>query len=78
MTAEVTYEGWRDVPIGYLMLDRDQAFPLWLQKQWAELIEKDTGRTVSMRHMDAAHCANVTAPEKIAEMIRDLVNSLVD
>ena len=77
MTAQVTHEGWRDVPIGYLMLDRDQAFPPWLQKEWVEKIEKETSKTVKVLHLDTAHCANVTAPKRLADTVENLVSDMI-
>ena len=77
MTAEVTHEGWRDVPCGYIVLDRDQTFPPWLQREWTEKVEKETAKTVRVRNLDTAHCANVTAPDRLAEAVKGMVGDLI-
>ena len=74
--GRTSYDGWRDMRTGYITCDQDRCFPPWLQQEWVERVEKETGKKMDVVHLIGGHCANITMPERCAEAVRDFVNNM--
>jgi len=74
--GRTSHDGWRDVGTGYITCDQDRCIPPWLQQEWIERVEKETGREMDVVHLSGGHCANITMPKRCAEAVRDVVKNM--
>jgi hypothetical protein len=65
----LTHEGWRDVPVSYLLCEQDVCLSPEFQRSGIEMIEKETGRKVDVTRLEAGHAPNVSQPEKVLDWI---------
>jgi len=70
-TNELTYAGYKDVPVSWLFCEEDLCILPHMQKRGIEIIEKASGRKVHVTSLKADHCPNVTSET-------DTVNWLID
>jgi hypothetical protein len=68
--GELTYPGYKDVEISWLMCTEDRTVPVSYQQGFIDGIEKDTGRKVVVDRIKTGHCPNASAPEKVVEWIK--------
>ncbi|KAI8630616.1 alpha/beta-hydrolase [Xylariaceae sp. FL1651] len=68
-TNPLTYAGYKDVPISYLLCEEDLIIPLRIQKEEIEKIEKETGSKVDVTSIKASHCPTVSVPQKVVDWI---------
>lgn len=59
---------WRDIPVTYVHTTQDMTVPLDYQKWFVEELEKD-GVQVQTATLEAGHCANFTAADKVAGVV---------
>ncbi|OCT48128.1 hypothetical protein CLCR_04260 [Cladophialophora carrionii] len=76
-TSKVTYEGWRDVAVSWILCERDLIIPPAVQRGYIDRIGQESGREVDLHVLDAGHCPNVTAPEALAEVLVRIVQAEV-
>ncbi|ETI20245.1 hypothetical protein G647_08279 [Cladophialophora carrionii CBS 160.54] len=76
-TSKVTYEGWRDVAVSWILCERDLIIPPAVQRGYIDRIGQESGREVDLHVLDAGHCPNVTAPEALAEVLVKIVQAEV-
>jgi pimeloyl-ACP methyl ester carboxylesterase len=66
----LTYEGWRDVPVSYLLCEKDACLPADFQKTGIEMIEQGSGNKVDVTSLaESGHAPNVSRPKDVAEWI---------
>lgn len=66
---ELTYAGYKDVDVSYLLCEKDLVVPLHIQKAGIEMIERDMGKKVDVSSIPRDHCPMVHYPDEIAEWI---------
>ncbi|KAH9885907.1 alpha/beta-hydrolase [Xylariomycetidae sp. FL2044] len=69
----LTHAGYADLPVSYLVCERDQCIPLQTQKEEIEMIEKVSGRKVGVTSIPNDHCPMMLAPEKVTDWFLSLV-----
>lgn len=70
---KLTYAGYKDVPVSYLVCEDDLCIPPQIQRVEIEMIERESGKKVHVTSIKADHCPNATAPQKIVDWILDIV-----
>lgn len=65
----LTHEGWRDVPVSYLLCEQDVVLSPDFQRKGIEMVERETGRKVDVTSLDAGHAPNVSQPQAMADWI---------
>ncbi|KAI2612155.1 uncharacterized protein GGS25DRAFT_528858 [Hypoxylon fragiforme] len=71
-TSPLTYAGYKDVPVSYLLCEGDRIIIPRAQREGIELIEKESGRKVDVYTTQAGHCPNFTAMGEVVEYIKTL------
>jgi hypothetical protein len=70
--TELTYAGYKNIPVSYLLCVDDQCIPLKTQKEGIELIEKVSGKKVDVTSINSGHCPTVSKPQEVVEWILDV------
>jgi hypothetical protein len=59
-TNQLTYPGYKDVPVSFLLCEDDMCIPKNIQRDAIELIESESGNKVDAISIDADHCPMVS------------------
>ncbi|KAI6085212.1 Alpha/beta hydrolase fold-1 [Hypoxylon rubiginosum] len=70
----LTYPGFKDVPVSYLLCLDDLSIPAEIQKSGIDMIERETGRKVAVTSIEASHVAPLSHPEEVAKWIVQLAD----
>ncbi|KAI0908724.1 Alpha/beta hydrolase fold-1 [Ustulina deusta] len=63
----LTYAGYKDVPVSYLVCENDLVIPQETQRREIEMIETETGNKVDVTSIEAGHCPNLGALDKVVD-----------
>lgn len=69
-TNPLTYAGYKDVAVSYLLCEKDNSIPHESQTDMIELVERESGNKVDVTRIQAGHAPNLTA-------FKDVVNWIV-
>ncbi|KAK6953046.1 hypothetical protein Daesc_005344 [Daldinia eschscholtzii] len=67
--TELTHAGYKDVPVSYLLCGEDAILPPKFQRDWIELIEKESGNKVDVTSLPVGHCPSYTKPQEVIDWI---------
>ncbi|KAE8315396.1 Alpha/beta hydrolase fold-1 [Aspergillus transmontanensis] len=73
-TNPLTYAGYKDVPVSYLLCADDKVIPAREQQKGIDMIERETGREVDVTVIQTGHFPIPSAPEKVADWITSLAS----
>ncbi|KAI0883619.1 alpha/beta-hydrolase [Annulohypoxylon maeteangense] len=68
-TNELTYAGYKDVPVSYLFCEEDSCVIPQTQRDGIEVVEKESGNRVDITYVKAGHCPSVTTPQEVIDWI---------
>ncbi|KAF2967418.1 hypothetical protein GQX73_g6173 [Xylaria multiplex] len=68
-TNTLTYPGYKDVPVSYLLCEDDLVIPAEIQRNEIDMIEKEAGSKVDVTSIKAGHCPNAGVPEKVVDWL---------
>lgn len=71
-TDNLTYAGFKDIPVSYLYCEVDRCIPANIQQAEIEMMEKESGHKVHVTRIKADHCPNLTAMQETVDWIVDL------
>jgi hypothetical protein len=66
---ELTYAGYKDVPVSYLLCEEDLAGPPDFQRNMIAMIEEVSGQKVDVTNIKAGHFPNLTAEEETIDWV---------
>lgn len=69
---ELTYPGYKDVPVSYLFCEEDLCIPPQIQRAGIEMMERESGRKVNVTSIRSDHCPNLTAAQDTIDWILDV------
>ncbi|KAJ4117601.1 hypothetical protein NW768_010968 [Fusarium equiseti] len=69
---ELAYEGWKDVPVWYIITTEDRALPVEVQRMFADSAEK-AGAKLTRREIASSHSPMLSKPEETANHLEDAV-----
>ncbi|RGP67717.1 hypothetical protein FSPOR_5907 [Fusarium sporotrichioides] len=69
---EVSYEGWKDVPVWYIMTAEDKNIPLEIQKMFAQSAEK-AGADLVVREIASSHSPMLSKPDDTVKCLEDAI-----
>ena len=72
--GELTYAGYKDIPVSYLLCEDDLCIPAKNQRDGIELIEKESGKKVHVTSIKAAHCPTASESQKVIDWMLDVAN----
>ncbi|KIW22402.1 uncharacterized protein PV07_12290 [Cladophialophora immunda] len=67
--SEVTYPGYKHVPVSFIVCENDMIIPPDLQRGYIEMIRRESGSAVDVHTLNTGHCPNTTAPDQLAKVI---------
>lgn len=65
----LTYAGYNDVPVSYLVCEEDLVIPGGSQSRMIDLVEQESSRKVDVTRISAGHAPNVTATQELVDWI---------
>jgi hypothetical protein len=71
-TNELTYAGYKDIPVSYLTCEEDLVIPLKNQKLGIEKIEKLSGKKVDVTSIKTGHIPPASHPQLVVDWILDV------
>lgn len=75
-TSLLTYPGYADVPVAYLVADGDLSIAPKTQRSQIEMIENVSGNKVDVTITSAGHVPSVTAPDDVVNWILSVASKL--
>ncbi|KAF2662670.1 alpha/beta-hydrolase [Lophiostoma macrostomum CBS 122681] len=66
---ELTYPGYKDVPVSYLFCEEDECVSPKIQQKGIDAIEAASGSKVDVKKIPSDHCPSYTHPELALEWI---------
>ncbi|KUJ24233.1 alpha/beta-hydrolase [Mollisia scopiformis] len=72
-TNELTYAGYKDIPVSYLICEEDLVIPLRMQRDEIELIEKVSGKKVDVTSIKTGHIPPASQPQKVIDWILSVI-----
>ncbi|GAW22174.1 hypothetical protein ANO14919_117090 [Xylariales sp. No.14919] len=67
--SKLTYGGYNDVPVSYLVAANDQSLSPATQESQIEMIERVSGNKVDVSRIDAGHVPSITHPQDVIDWI---------
>jgi len=71
-TTSLSYAGYKDLPVSYLLCERDKAVPPEIQQSIIDMIEAESGKKVDVHKVQADHCPWISAPDEVIWVIREI------
>jgi len=71
---ELAYEGWKDVPVWYIITTEDRALPVEMQRMFADTAEK-AGAELTRREIASSHSPMLSQPEETAKHLEDAIKA---
>jgi pimeloyl-ACP methyl ester carboxylesterase len=68
--GELTYEGYKDVPVSYLYTEQDRTVLPKLQQVCIDNVEQATGKKVDVQKLDSGHFPFLSRPNDVVRIIR--------
>jgi pimeloyl-ACP methyl ester carboxylesterase len=65
---ETTYEGWREVPVWFVLTLEDRAMPVQAQRMLSKRAKKE-GADVTVREIDSGHFAMLSKPDELVDFL---------
>ncbi|EXJ83587.1 hypothetical protein A1O1_07210 [Capronia coronata CBS 617.96] len=67
--SELTYPGYKDVPVSYLLCEEDRCIPPEVQKEGIDIIEKASGNKVDVTSIKADHCPMESSKQEVIDWL---------
>ena len=68
--GRLTYPGYKDVPVSYMMCESDMIVPSDMQLRIIETVERETGKTVDVHNIPTDHFPYLSAPDTVVTVVR--------
>ncbi|KAI0176149.1 alpha/beta-hydrolase [Hypoxylon sp. FL1284] len=68
-TNPLTYPGYKDVPVSYLLCEDDLSVPAEIQKKGIDMIQRESGKDVDVVAIKAGHFPPISKPQQVVEWI---------
>jgi pimeloyl-ACP methyl ester carboxylesterase len=75
--GELTYPGYKDVPVSYLFTEKDLTVLPKMQEISINNVEQATGKKVDVHRIDAGHIPHLSKPDEVAAVIRRVAGEQV-
>ncbi|KAI1401953.1 Alpha/beta hydrolase fold-1 [Hypoxylon fuscum] len=72
--SPLTYAGFKDVPVSYLLCLDDLTIPVEIQKSGIDMIERESGKKVAVTSIKADHVAPLSHIDEVARWIVQLAD----
>ena len=72
----LTYAGFKDVPVSYLLCENDRAISPLVQRAGIEMIEKESGNKVDVTSIPGDHVAPLSSKTEVVDWIVDVAERM--
>ena len=72
--GELTYAGYKDIPVSYLVCEDDLCIPPKVQREEISLIEKESGRKVDVTSIKAGHVPVASKAREVIDWVLDVAS----
>ncbi|KAF3025916.1 hypothetical protein E8E14_014904 [Neopestalotiopsis sp. 37M] len=72
--SPLTYAGYKDLPVSYLVCENDLSIVHDTQKSQIEMIERESGKKVNITSIQAGHVPPISAPQDVIKWIIQVAN----
>lgn len=70
--TKLTYGGYKDVPVSYLLCENDVVIPPELQQSIIAMIEEESGNKVDVHKIKSDHAPWISHTDSVVEVIRQI------
>jgi pimeloyl-ACP methyl ester carboxylesterase len=70
--GNLTYAGYKDVPISYLVCEKDLVIPPTVQRSEIAMIERETGKKVDVTSIETGHIPTASQPQLVIDWVLDV------
>ncbi|KAI0140539.1 Alpha/beta hydrolase fold-1 [Xylariaceae sp. FL1272] len=74
--GNLTYEGYKHVPVSYLIAEADHSIPPEAQRSQVAMIERVSGKRVDVSHVQSGHVPPITHPQAMIDYILHVARNL--
>ncbi|KAI0144822.1 hypothetical protein BJ166DRAFT_565924 [Pestalotiopsis sp. NC0098] len=67
--SPLTYAGYKDLPVSYLVCEDDLSITAETQRSQIDMIERESGNTVDVTSIQAGHVPPISAPQDVIKWI---------
>ena len=71
-TDPLTYAGFKDVPVSYLLCLNDLTIPAEFQRAGIDMMERETGKKAAVTSIEAGHFPAVSHTDEVVDWILGL------
>lgn len=71
----LTYAGYNDLPVEYIVCEEDQLFPKDFQYEMIEVIQRASTRAVRIHKLRSGHAPHISQPDNLSLLLKDIVES---
>ncbi|KAI0401346.1 alpha/beta-hydrolase [Xylaria palmicola] len=75
--SKLTYGGYKDVPVSYLVAEGDLSIPAVVQRSQIEMIEQVSGNEVDVSSIDSGHDLSISHPQQVIDWILSVAQKFV-
>lgn len=67
--SPLTYAGYKDVPVSYLVCENDNSIVVGTQRAQIEMIERESGNKVDVTTISAGHAPTQSDPQVVIDWV---------
>jgi hypothetical protein len=68
-SGELTYAGYKHIPVSYLLCTADIVVPPELQQSMIDMMVSEAGVNVDVHTIPSGHCPNASMPKTVGQVI---------
>ncbi|EWZ83528.1 hypothetical protein FOCG_16929 [Fusarium oxysporum f. sp. radicis-lycopersici 26381] len=71
----LTYPGYNDVEVHYIVCEQDQIIPPQFQRGMIEAVKTSSGREVTAHSFDSGHVPTVSQPDNVSKVVKEIIGA---
>ncbi|KAF4951700.1 hypothetical protein FSARC_12851 [Fusarium sarcochroum] len=69
----LTYAGYSDVEVHYIVCEQDQIIPPQFQRGMIEAVETLTGKGVKVHNLESGHMPPISQPDNLSKIVKNII-----
>lgn len=69
----LTYPGYNDVEVHYIVCEQDQIIPPQFQRAMIEGVKASSGKEVAVHSFDSGHVPTVSQPDNVSKVVKEII-----
>jgi hypothetical protein len=71
----LTYPGYNDVEVHYIVCEQDQIIPPQFQRGMIEAVKASSEREVTAHSFDSGHAPTVRQPDNVSKVVKEIIGA---